>query len=55
MSADGFGVELIHGLKIKPHYPAEITGFGARVTRDTQKSSRILYVRDILSMKKHLY
>jgi hypothetical protein len=32
MSAGGFGVELIHGLKIKPHYPdlAEITGFGER-------------------------
>src|SRR5450631_3724951 len=27
-SAGGLAVELIHDLKTKPHYPAEITGFG---------------------------
>jgi hypothetical protein len=26
--AGGLAVEPIHDLKIKPHYPAEITGFG---------------------------
>src|SRR3984893_18413358 len=53
--AGGLAAELIQVLKVKPHYPAEITGFWGRDTRDTQNSSRILYGRDILSMKKHLY
>src|ERR1700675_1382167 len=54
--AGGLAVELIHVLKVKPHYPdlAEITGYGETLV-DTQNSSRILYGRDILSMKKHLY
>src|SRR5260370_12379842 len=48
-SAGGLAVELIHDLKIKPHYPdlAEITGFSERSLVDTQNSSRILYGRDI--------
>src|ERR1017187_9827556 len=28
VSTDGLAAELIHDLKTKPHYPAEITGFG---------------------------
>src|SRR5260370_39018872 len=31
MSAGGVGVELLHGLKIKPHLLAEVIGLGARV------------------------
>jgi hypothetical protein len=29
--AGGLAVELIHDLKIKPHYPAKITGFRGRI------------------------
>src|SRR5713101_7770339 len=32
-SAGGLAVELIYHLKIKPHYPAEITGFGSLATQ----------------------
>src|SRR4029077_13742607 len=35
-SAGGLAVELIHDLKIKPHYPAAITGYG-EITRGHRK------------------
>src|SRR6202521_1897100 len=55
MSAGGLAVELIHVLKIKPHY-LDLADNGVRGSLvDTQNSSRILYGRDILSMKKHAY
>src|SRR5208337_3811691 len=61
--AGGLAVELIRALKIKPHYPAEITGFGGgpfvvcgdanpATRRSSTNSSRILYGRDILSNEK---
>src|ERR1700681_3049726 len=58
-SAGGLAAELIHVLKhvFKTKTPSSCrdNGVAGRYTRETQNSSRILYGRDILSMKKHLY